>query len=297
MAGNVLLLAALVSTWWWGPLPGARSHKPTDFVITEEAQAARALVAGIPPDAAVVSDWSYLPWLANRLRIDMPLLPPFQPYQLTAPNPPPDYVLTQTPGPGAISAPLYPWIVEDRPGHQIRVPRFTSQGMTPGGLDLWKWRGPEHDVVLSRYVAPFERGLVLVAAGLPPESPLCGPVIEVVPDKTLPIWMAWAGRSPLDQRITFTLHLVGDDGQRVAQVDQEMGEGYFPTTLWHDWLEYPIVVDEFELSIAPSVPPGRYHLLAGAYESETVVPLVRPDGSSWFELATVEVLQPPHSSP
>ena len=290
----VLLVAALVSAWWWSPLPGGRSHVPTRFATTEESQAARALLAGIPPDASVVSDWAFLPWLANRWQIDMMLVPPFQ---LTAPNMSPDYLLTQTLGPGAVSAPLYPWIVAEQPGDQLHVPRFAAQSTTPGGLTLWKWRGLEQDVTLSRYDVSFEHGLALVAAGLPPEAPPWGPVIAVELGTTLPIWMAWAAHDPLAQRVTFTLQLFDEDGVRISQVDQEMGGGHFPTTRWHEWLDNPIVVGEFRLPIPPDVAPGRYRLLVGAYESESVVPLIRPDGTSWFELTTLEVGQPAQSLP
>lgn len=294
IAGVVLLVAALMSARYWSPLPGGRAHEPTRFAVTEETRAARALLATVPPDAAVASDWTYLPWLANRWQLDMLLLPP---YRLTERTMPPDYLLTQTPGPGAISAPLYPWIVEEQPGQPMRVPRFAAHAITPGGLVLWKWRGPEYDVLLARYDVSFEHGLVLVAAGLPPEGPSWGPVIKVEPGETLAIWMAWTARSPLDEHVTFTLHLVDDTTGLVAQIDQQMGMGRFPTTLWHEWQEKPVVVDEFRLSIAPDVPTGRYHLLAGAYESETVTPLICSGGDAWFELAVVEVSQQSHSYP
>jgi hypothetical protein len=138
---------------------------------------------------------------------------------------------------------------------------------------------------------PFERGLALVGAGLPPESMAWGAVIDAEPGATLPIWMAWAAQRPVDQRITFTLHLVDASDRLVAQIDQEMGRGRFPITLWHDWLQSPIVADEFELPIPVDLAPGRYRLLAGAYNSETVALLAQLNGGSWFELALVEVSQ------
>jgi hypothetical protein len=104
--------------------------------------------------------------------------------------------------------------------------------------------------------------------------------------------MAWAARQPLDQRITFTLHLVDDQDQLVAQVDQEMGAGHFPTTLWHEWMKDPAVVGEFPLSIPSRLGPGRYRLLAGAYQSDIVLPLDRLNGDQWVELAVIEVSRP-----
>jgi uncharacterized membrane protein len=286
IGGAMLLTAALVSAWLWSPLPGGREFQPSDFDITEEDRAARSLLTKIPPQAAVVADWEYLPWLANRWELDTLLSPP---YELIAPSKPPDYVLTRTPGPGAVSAPIYPWVLCDELGQTPHSPRFAPYQDSDHGLVLSRWLGAEYDVVMSRYDAAFERGLVLVAAGTPPEVPLWKSLISVKPGISLPVWVAWAARQRLDQQITFTLHLVDERGERMAQVDQEMGGGHFPTTLWHEWMEDPVVVGEFKVPIPPDLPPGRYRLLAGAYESDAVVALVRPDGTQWVELATVEV--------
>jgi hypothetical protein len=65
--------------------------------------------------------------------------------------------------------------------------------------------------------------MVLVAAGLLPGGPQWRTVIEVEQGTMLPIWLARTAHHPLDQRITFTLHLVDDAGEQIAQVDQEMG--------------------------------------------------------------------------
>jgi uncharacterized membrane protein len=288
-AGLVLLAAAAFCAWWWSPLPGGRAYEPAIFSVTDEDRAAHALLAMIPPEAAVASDWAYLPWLANRWQVDTLLSPP---ELLAALSLPPEYLLTRTPGPGAVRAPSYPWVIEDDPGQPLHVPRFAPDGATPGGLVLWRRLDPGHDVALERYDVPFERGLILAAAGTPPDSPSWGPVIEVEPGTPLPIWMAWGARQRLDHRITFTLHLVDDHGRLVAQVDQEMGAGHFPTTLWHEWMRDPVVVGEFQLPISSSLSPGRYRLLAGAYRSETVLPLARLNGDQWAELATIEVIQP-----
>jgi hypothetical protein len=62
-------------------------------------------------------------------------------------------------------------------------------------------------------------------------------------------------------------------------------------------MDTPTLVDEFRLPIAGELPTGRYRLLTGAYESDTVMPLVGPDREAWFELATTEVLDPPQTPP
>jgi hypothetical protein len=56
-------------------------------------------------------------------------------------------------------------------------------------------------------------------------------------------------------------------------------------------LQSPVVSDEFDLPIPSDLPPGRYRLLVGAYDSETVALLAQLTGGSWFQLALVEVIQ------
>jgi hypothetical protein len=287
--GMVLLAIVLLCAWWWSPLPGGRVYDPATFSVSEEDRAVRELLASIPPDAAVASDWAYLPWLAERWQLDTLLAPP---ELLTPFATPPEYLLTRTPDPGAIRAPSYPWVLENHSGDSLLVPRFAPRRATPGGLVLWKRQDPRKDVTLHRYDTQFERGLVLAAVGTPPDSPPWGAKVVVEPGTILPVWMAWAARQPLDRRITFTLHLVDGGGQLVAQIDQEMGAGHFPTTLWHEWMKDPAVVGEFRLPIPFDLSPGRYRLLAGAYQSELVLPLERLNGDQWVELAVLEVSQP-----
>ena len=290
----VLCAAALVGAWLWSPLPGGRSYEPDVFAVTEEDRATRRLLETIPADASIASDWTYLPWLANRWRLDALLAPPFR---LIAPGQTPEFVLDRIQGSNAVSAPVYPWIVQPQADGQLRVSRFAPEGTAPGGLVLSRWRGPEHDVRLARYDVPFERGLILVAAGLAPGEVSWGTQIPAEPETMLPIWMAWSAAGRLDRRVTFSLHLVDASGTLKAQADQEMGGGRFPVTLWHDWLESPLVADEFRLSIPADVAPGCYRLLAGAYDSETVVSLRTAGDQEWFELALVSVGSAPCPGP
>jgi hypothetical protein len=138
---------------------------------------------------------------------------------------------------------------------------------------------------------PFERGLVIVAAGTPPETFPWSNVITVTPGAPLLLWLAWGAREPLSEQITFTVQLFDDSGQRVAQIDQEMGGGAYPTTMWHTWMDEPVVVDEFPLEVPTHIAKGRYLLRAGAYESASVIPLHQTNGDPWVELAIIEVEQ------
>lgn len=276
------LIASFVSAWWWGPLPGARAQIPEWFVVTDGARDARALLARIPPDARVAADWQYLPWLANRRWLDMAIRPP---YRLLDPGRAPEDVLTRRQPADAFSAPLYPWLIHDTADDVLRVHQF-ERTTSAGELDVWEYGGRERDVLLTRLDTPFQRGLRLAGATVPEQQ---NDVIRVTPGASVPIWLAWRAEQPLEQRLAFTLHLVDESGDHVAQVDKEMGGGHFPTTLWHTWTERPTVADRFVLPIPEELSPGRYQVLAGVYEQESLAAVQRIDGSQWHALVTVEV--------
>ena len=285
-ASIALAATTLISARLWSPLPGGLAFNADTYRVTEAHREARSLLATIPPDASVASDGEYEPWLANRFRMSRMVGP--QGFEV-GPSRVAEYMAAKKPGLNAVSSPGYPWIVRNEPGAPVRFPRYALIKETAQGLVLSKWLGPEHDVVMSRYDASFNDGLNLVAAGTPPEAPVWGSTVEVSPGTTLPVWMAWQATEPIDRRITFSLHLVDADNRVVAQADREMGGGQYPTTLWYLWHENLTVAGEFPLELPPDLPAGRYRLLAGAFETETVSPLSRPDGSQWVELATLDI--------
>jgi uncharacterized membrane protein len=288
-AALAALLAALVSAWFWSPLPGAHTARLQDFVVSDEARATRQLLATIPPAATVAADSTYQPWLANRWWLADVHNTPFQQFH---PAPVAEYVVEQAPGPYGVTPPVYPWVIDDLPDNPLRVRRYEQAGVTPGGVTVWRWRGPEADVSLQRYEVRFWAGLRLVGAGTPPDGPAWGPVIAVRPGERLPIWLAWGADNPLDRALAFSLHLFSEDGRLVAQVDQEMGEGRFRTTLWHTWLDSPVIAGQFPLVIPPDLPPGRYSLMAGAFDADLVAALTQPDGNPWVSLTSLEVSAP-----
>lgn len=285
VAAAGMLAASLTTSWLWSPLPGGGGYQPAEFAVTEEARAARALAATVPPEARVAADSYLQPWLANRWRIGSLDWVPFNQFPG---EPPPDYLMTQEPGPNAVEAPLYPWLLRDEGGDLLRIPRFEKEDNTLGVVALW--RREDADVPLARYDAEFEGDLKLVGAGLSPQAGSWGEALRASPGKTLPVWMAWQADSPLDRRITFSLHVVDQAGERVAQSDSEMANGRFPTNLWQTWVDRPVLADVFPVTLPEDLAAGRYRLLAGAFETESVRALSLPDGGQWVELAAIEVI-------
>jgi uncharacterized membrane protein len=282
-----LLAATMVTARLWSPMPGGVAFSPETYRVTDADRSAAALLATIPPEASVAANDGYVSWVANRFRlanIRRPAGIEIWPDRAT------EYLVVKSLGPYGVEAPYYPWIVQLETGKPVWVPRYSMIHETDQGLTIWKWRGSEQDMFLPRFDADFEQGLRLVAAGAAPDGPPWGPILRVKAGTTVPIWMAWQALAPLDERITFSLHLLSEDGQRVAQVDSEMAHGHFPTTHWHLNETEPVVADEFALTLPPDLPAGRYDLIAGAFRTESVAALSRPDGSQWVELAQVDVV-------
>jgi hypothetical protein len=88
------------------------------------------------------------------------------------------------------------------------------------------------------------------------------------PGDDLPLHLYWlAPRTPAGNYKVF-IHLVTpDDSARPAQSDSTPVLGYSPTTWWEPG---EIIVDEHHVHLDESVPPGRYWLLIGMYDAETL---------------------------
>ncbi|MFO7536761.1 MAG: hypothetical protein R6X32_01725, partial [Chloroflexota bacterium] len=97
------------------------------------------------------------------------------------------------------------------------------------------------------------------------------------------IWQAEA-ETAVSYRVF--LHLMGPDGQLVAQSDGEPAHWQRPTT---GWLPGEIIVDERLLSLPDSLPAGDYQLLAGLYDPTTGQRLTTPDGTDRISITTIRI--------
>jgi hypothetical protein len=61
---------------------------------------------------------------------------------------------------------------------------------------------------------------------------------------------------------TAFVHMLGPDGQLVAQHDKQPFNGFYPTSRW---LPNQPVADEFVLQLPATLAPGRYTLYTGLY--------------------------------
>jgi hypothetical protein len=164
-----------------------------------------------------------------------------------------------------LATPARVWLVADGWRFQSRFEnefiRTVLDQMEPlfqeGGVTVFEGQGyaqrPEPAVTRPRS-AEFDRELALEGYELSANQLSPGGEVEVS--------LLW--RVLDDPRTAYTvfLHLIGRDGERVAQRDEPLLAGYYQPTVWP---EGEAVVDRHLLSLPADLAPGRYRLEMGLY--------------------------------
>lgn len=258
---GALLAATVAGYGLWSPAPLGGSYRPADYAGTEHVVIGRQILAKIPPQASVGSEWKFYPHLSNRRGLGDLLNPRFSPV---------DYVLVDRP-PGATSAPQYPHVLLLQAGTAPVYPLF-EQIAGEDGYTLARY---VRDIPLDQPVdVLFGDAVRLVALGWPN-----GPSVRA--GQSADLVLAWQATRHLDQRYVFFVHLLDRADGRVtliAQDDRELGGGTFPTTLWDEWGAGKLVADAYTLRIPDDLPPGDYDLTAGVYPRNGGPSLAGSDG-------------------
>ena len=82
--------------------------------------------------------------------------------------------------------------------------------------------------------------------------------------------------------LTAFLHLIGPDGQLVAQHDKAPLDGFYPTSAWTPGT---ILTDTYALQLPATLAPGRYRLVAGWYDAATGERMLTEEGNDAAILA------------
>jgi 4-amino-4-deoxy-L-arabinose transferase-like glycosyltransferase len=85
---------------------------------------------------------------------------------------------------------------------------------------------------------------------------------QLSPGEELALTLYWQAAEKMDEQYTTFVHLLGPEGQVVAQYDGQPLGGFYPTSQWDVG---DVVRDEVSLIVGPSVPAGEYELMAGMY--------------------------------
>ena len=90
------------------------------------------------------------------------------------------------------------------------------------------------------------------------------------PGDALHLNLYWRTDAPLETSYTVFSHLLDPAGRMRGQKDNLPISGTYPTTAWQPG---EIIVDRYEIEVAPDAPPGDYHLAAGLYDAATMARL------------------------
>jgi len=85
-------------------------------------------------------------------------------------------------------------------------------------------------------------------------------------EETLHLTLYWQAQGPTDVAYTVFTHLLGPQGQVVAQRDSPPQSGEAPTT---SWLPGEAIADEYWIPVPPELPPGPLRIEIGMYDPAT----------------------------
>jgi uncharacterized membrane protein len=113
---------------------------------------------------------------------------------------------------------------------------------------------PDHDREHKELNASFNEGIRLQSYALPQVTLKSGDV--------LPVTLYWTADELVQDRYKVFLHLVGQNGELMAQRDSEPVGGMFPTDTWQPG---EIIADNQGVLLPQTLLPGDYTLLVGLY--------------------------------
>ena len=92
------------------------------------------------------------------------------------------------------------------------------------------------------------------------------PEPRVRPGEPLRLILYWQARGPTEVSYKVFTHLLGPDGQVVAQRDSPPQGGKAPTT---GWLPGEVIADEYQIPVPSKLPPGPFQIEVGMYDPAT----------------------------
>ncbi len=122
-------------------------------------------------------------------------------------------------------------------------------------------KGRERSFVVPAIQHPLERRLGETVRLLGYDLGLS----EARPGGSFHVTLYWQGLGLMDKSYTVFLHLLDEEGNIRGQWDSVPGQGTLPTT---GWVEGEVIVDPYEIPIAPDAPSGQYTIALGMYDAD-----------------------------
>ncbi len=148
------------------------------------------------------------------------------------------------------------YLIKEMPGLEIKyqLEPFGSLVQVVGPAVT---KAPDHPQGVS-----LSKEMLLVGYDQEPHSPR--------PGEELHITLYWQTQRQVEGIYSSFVHLVDEEGQRVAGSDQQPGGVFYPTDLWRPG---EVLRDKHAFTVPPETPPGRYRLLVGMYLYPSLEPL------------------------
>jgi len=144
-------------------------------------------------------------------------------------------------------------------GKDLGSVRVGEAKLAPGGTCT----SPDHTLEVE-----LTDGIALSGYDLSAES--------IAPGDMITLTLHWEARDAPSANYQVFVHLVGAGPEPLAQGDGPPLMGDYPTRVWSPG---ELVVDPHVVALSADVSPGKYRLLVGMYDLETLVRLARLDGA------------------
>ncbi|PIE80890.1 MAG: hypothetical protein CSA11_06600 [Chloroflexi bacterium] len=101
----------------------------------------------------------------------------------------------------------------------------------------------------------------------------------------LDVTLFWQSNRPAKRPFTVFVQLLDKHGQIITQQDNWPVNGQWPPTCWTP--NQP-VIDTYQLSLPPDLPPGPFTLITGLYDAHTNTRLATTTGSDFIQLQSIQ---------
>lgn len=256
---GLLLVAALLCAYLYGPLPLARDFEAQTYQADPRLAGARALIAQIPPDASVVAQSGLVPQISHRSVVQI--------FAAADPALRPDYYLLDT----NREAQRYPFAQGDDNAYLRALARVTGDaeyqmvGQQAGYL-LFQRQVPN---LGSPVGVTFGDQVTLVGGLFASEGAMAGGTVRVT--------TYWRAEKPLTANYSLFVHVLDGNGTLWGQHDDYPTGQYFPTSEWTPGRLYRA---DWSIAVSSNAPPGEYRVLVGLYDLATMQRLPITAGGS-----------------
>lgn len=165
--------------------------------------------------------------------------------------------------------------------YRLELTAYEAETETPAADFIpidWLRVGPEPAAPAIRTDVKWENGVVLQGYDAIPSSLSAG--------QQVPLRLLWTTTDSIDTDYKVFVHLVGPNGDIVAQDDNAPMAGFYPTSRWTSG---DLIEDHHTVHVPEPLTAGTYTLRIGLYRADTGERPLRTNGEETIELASWQI--------